>query len=90
MEDTLFFIFILFKDFIDLFLERREGREKERETHIDVGEKSQSIASCIHPYQEPGPVAQAFALTLNPSGDLLLCRTVLNQLSHADQGRHCK
>ena len=32
-----------------LFLERREGREKERERNIDVQQKHQSVASCVPP-----------------------------------------
>ena len=32
-----------------LILEREEGKERERERNIDVREKHQSIASCIHP-----------------------------------------
>ena len=53
-----------------LFLERGEGREKEREKNID---------------QLPA-TTQACALTGNRTGDLSLCRTKLNQLSHAGQG----
>ena len=40
-EDNTHF---LFKDFICLFLERREGREKERERNISVREKHRSGA----------------------------------------------
>ena len=39
---SLFFL----KDFIYLFLERGEGREKKRERNIDVREKPQPVASC--------------------------------------------
>ena len=37
------------KDFISLFSERVEGREKERERNIDAWETHQSIASCTSP-----------------------------------------
>ena len=43
------------KDFIYLFLERGEGREKERERNIDVREKHQSVAPCTWPIQGPNP-----------------------------------
>ena len=39
--------------FIYLFLERREGREKERKRNIDVREKYQSLASHMHPNWGP-------------------------------------
>ena len=39
------FIYIFLKDFICLFLERREGREKEREGNTDVSEKHRSVVS---------------------------------------------
>ena len=41
--------FFFFEDFIYLFVERQEGREKERERNIDVGEKIRSVASCMPP-----------------------------------------
>ena len=36
---------LFFKDFLSLFLERGEGREKERERNIDVPEIHRSVAS---------------------------------------------
>ena len=45
--------FILFKDFIYLFLQRGKGRKKEREGNIDVTEKHRSVAACTHPDQRP-------------------------------------
>ena len=36
---------LFFKDFIYLFLERGEGREKDRERNIDVQEKHQLVDS---------------------------------------------
>ena len=32
-----------------LFLEKGQGREKERERNMDVGEKHRSVASCTCP-----------------------------------------
>ena len=59
-----------------LFLERGEGREKEREGNI---------------YQLPlahtlTPATQACAQIRNRTSDLLLCGTTPNQLSHTGQG----
>ena len=53
-----------FKDFIYLFLERGEEREKKRERNINMGEKHQSVIS-YRPQQRPSPAAQACALTGN-------------------------
>ena len=39
----------IFKDFIYVFLERGEGREKERERDIAMREKHQSVASHTRP-----------------------------------------
>ena len=36
---------LFFEDFIYIFLEREEGREKERERNMDVREKHRSVAS---------------------------------------------
>ena len=49
MVNFLFLFFIIFKNFIYLFLQRGEGREKERERNIDVQEKHRSVASRLHP-----------------------------------------
>ena len=62
--------------YIYLFLERRGGREKERERNM---------------YQLPfilgtEPVTQACALTGNRTCDFLLCGMMPNQLSPTDQG----
>ena len=45
----------LLKDFIYLFLERREGREKKRERNIDVREKHQLVVSHTCPNSGPNP-----------------------------------
>ena len=42
-----------FKDFIYLFFERGEGRERKREGNISVREKHQSVASCTRPNLGP-------------------------------------
>ena len=47
-----------------IYLERREGREKERERNIDVREKYQSVASPTFPTQDE-PRTQVCTLTRN-------------------------
>ena len=39
---------VFFKDLINLFLERGEGREKERERNINVQEIHQSLTCLLH------------------------------------------
>ena len=53
----------IFKDFIDLFLERGEGREKERERNVDQ-------LPLARPQLGTWPSNQACALTGNPTSDL--------------------
>ena len=67
----------IFKDFLYLFLERGEEREKERKRNIDVREKHQ-LAVSLTPLLETWPETQA--------GDLLVCRLALSPLSHTSQG----
>ena len=67
------FFYIFKKDFIYLLLERGEGREKERERNASTLLDDQI-------YDD------ACALTRDGTGDLSLCRTVPNRLSHAGQG----
>ena len=64
----------------NLLLESGEGREKGRKRNISVKDKHQLR---IH------PATQACALTGNWTSDLLLCGTMLNQLSHTGQGWFC-
>ena len=42
-KDLCFHLFLFFKDFIHSFLERGEGKEKERETSIDMREKHHQL-----------------------------------------------
>ena len=70
-----------FKDFIYLFLERGDGREKERERNINVW---LPLMCCLS--LETWPVTQACALTGNRTRDPLVHRPVLNPLSYTSQG----
>ena len=48
-------LLLYLKDFIYVFLERGEGREKQRERNIDVWKKHQLVASHACPNRRPGP-----------------------------------
>ena len=79
---------ICFKDFIYLFLERGEGKEKGRERNINVW----LPPAC--PLVGTWPATRACALTGNQTGNPLVCRRALNPLSHTNQGQemdfiHC-
>ena len=67
-------------DFIYLFLERGEGREKERERNINVW------LSVMHPLVATWPKTLACALIGNWTRDPLVLRPALNLLSHTSQG----
>ena len=71
---------LFLKDFIYLFLEREEGRVKEREGNTNVW----LPLAC----PTPGtlPATQACALTGNQMGDPLVRRPALNPLNHTSQG----
>ena len=71
----------IFTHFEDYFLERGEGKEKERERNITVW------LPLMHPLLGTWPATQACALTGNPTGDPLVHRPALNPLSHTSQGR---
>ena len=62
------------------FLERMEGREKQRERKINVW------LPLVHPLLGTWPATQACALNGNQTGDPLVHRLVLNPLSHTSQG----
>ena len=74
-----------FKDFIYLFLEREEGREKERERNIDVYKRYIDQLPLVQPQLGTWPAAQTCALTGNRTGDLSVHRLVLNPLSLTSQ-----
>ena len=63
-----------------LFLERGEGREKERERNINVW------LPLERPLLGTWPATQARALTGNRTGDPLDLGPALNPLSHTSQG----
>ena len=65
------------------FLERREGREKERGRNTNVKEKH---SLSYVPSLGTEPAAEACALTENGTSDLSLCGTTPNQLSLTGQG----
>ena len=68
------------KYFIYLFLERGEGREKERERNMNVW----LPLAC--PLLGTWPATQACALTGNWTNDPLVLRPALNTVSHTSQG----
>ena len=74
---------IFFKDFIYLFLERGEGREKDRKRNISVW------WPLTWPQLGTWPATQACALTGNQTDDLLVHRPMFNPLSYNSQGRMC-
>ena len=65
---------------IYLFLDRGEGREKERERNINVW------LPLTGPLLGTCPATKACALTGNWTGDPLVGRLALNPLSHTSQG----
>ena len=76
-----------FKDFVYLFLDRGDWREKERERNIDVMcERYTDRLPLAHPQLGTWPATQACALTENRTADPLVCRPALNPLSHTSHG----
>ena len=77
---------IFLKDFIYLFLETGEGREKERQKHLCERE---TFACCLLHVLALGPglATQACALTGNQTDDPLVRRLALSPLSHTSQGK---
>ena len=74
---------ICFKDFIYLFLERGEGKEKGRERNINVWLPLSRLLLGTW------PPTQVCALTGNCTSDPLLHRLALNPLNHTSQGSRC-
>ena len=74
------FYFFSLKKNIYLFLGRREGWEKRRETNTNMW------VPLKRPLPGTCPATQACALTGNQTSDPLVCRLVLNPLSHTSQG----
>ena len=73
-------LFIYFLDFVYLFLERGEGKEKEGERNIYVW------LPLMCPLLGTWPATQACALTGNRTSSPLVCRLALNPLSYTSQG----
>ena len=76
----LSFLFLFFKDFIYLLLDRGEEWEKERERNISVW------LPLMRPLLGIWPATQACALTGNQTSAPLVHRPLLNPLSHTSQG----
>ena len=74
------FIFFKIYLFVCLFVEREEGREKERERNSNMW----LPLTC--PLLGTWPATQACALTGNRTSNTLVCRPALNPLSHTSQG----
>ena len=70
----------MFKYFIYLFLDRREGKEKERERNINVW------LPVVRRLLRICPATQTCALSGNWTCDPLVRRPVLDSLSHTSQG----
>ena len=80
-----FSVFLFFlKDFIYLFLERKEEKEKERERNLNIRQK---LTGCLLNAPWPGTKAaiQARALTGDQTGNLLPYGTMPKQRSHTGQ-----
>ena len=84
MRSSSYYSDLFFKDFMYLFLEIREGREKERDRNINVW------LPLEHPLLGTWPVFQACAPTGNRTSDPLVLRPALNPLSHTSQGKSGK
>ena len=70
------------KDFIYLFLERGEGRERTINVRGNI-----NLLPLAHPQPGIWPATQACALPGNQTSDLSLCRTMPRPLSHTSQGQ---
>ena len=72
--------FFLNKNFLYLFLEKGEGKEKGKKRNISVW------LPLTQPLLGTWPSTQACALTGNRTSDPLACSLALNPLSHSSQG----
>ena len=81
-ELTIIIVNPYFKNDFIYFLERREGREKERERNINME------LPLMHPLLETWPATQACALAGNRIGDPLVHRPTLNPWSYTSQGKN--
>ena len=79
LKDTRHFL----KDFVYLFLERGERREKEREININAW----LPLTC--PLLGTWLASWACDITGNRTDDPLVCRPALKPLSHTSQGTRC-
>ena len=70
-----------------LFIFREEGREKERETHTSMRERSIEQLLLVHTLTRDQTCIPGMYPDQNRTSDLLLCRTMPNQLSHTSQGK---
>ena len=73
-----------FKDFIYFQREEKEGRKRWRETSFC--ERNMDGLPLVCSQMGTWPTTHACALTGNQTSDLLVCRLVLNPLSHSSQG----
>ena len=88
-QHLFYFLFLLFKNILfTLFLDRGEGRKKERERNNNVWlplmHNSRVAYSCC--VLGTWPAVQACALIVNRTGDPWVPRPALNPLSHSSQG----
>ena len=77
MCSNFFYVSFVFKDCVYLYLERQEGREKERERNINLW------LPLLRPLLGTWPATQACAVTGNRTGDHLVlklfCLALLNR-----------
>ena len=80
---------LFLKDLIYSFLERGEGRVKERETWI-WGRNREILISCLShaPRLRTKPATQARALTRNWTSDFSVCGKMPNPWSHTSQSEY--
>ena len=76
-----FATYSIFLKILFIYFREEKGGEKERERNINVW------LPLTQPLLGTWPAAQACALTGNWTSDPLVCRLVLNPLSHTSQGQ---